>query len=265
MLPQEVCGLSSWMPLHGPKDVNPWSIYANCTNSPFCFAHTPCLGSPLPMSANSFSFIPFCHRTFLLSLRYQLVQSKCDRNGEIPFPPLLISISSRHFFSPQRWSPSSPSAPSPPKLEQACCLTPCGSYIDNHFVTCSFHCFHPFLRLSTPSCYKPQTSLLKMGPASPPQTSSVPPLIWDSLFPVCGLPYTGTLLPCPDPLGHLWGFSITAHRRLKTTSSLIMGAGSPPISPRDCFFPPSALPVPIQPLLSRLPEVPTALALQESA
>ena len=51
--------------------------------------------------------------------------------------------------------------------------------------------------------HRPTSSLkplsFKQSQPPLPYTPSVPPFIWDSVFPGCGLPHTGTLLPSPLP------------------------------------------------------------------
>lgn len=181
---------------------------------------------------------------------------------EIPFPPLLISSSSCHFFSGHQFPP----LPCLPKswnkravlLHAANILTPFGhtffplfssllSFINTALLQASNLC-----PLNSPSL--PSSALPPSHPSSGTQSSLGVACLTQAHFYLA-----------PYPLGQLQGFSVMAHRQLKATSSFAVRASSPPaISPRD-FLSLSSLPVPIQPLLSHLPAPPAAVPHQEGA
>lgn len=148
---------------------------------------------------------------------------------EIPFPPLLISGSSRHFFSPYRWSLASPSALSPQKLERACGLTPCGF----------FPLLSPLLWFIITALVQASNICPLNGPSLPSPNSLHPTAhLGPSLPSLCAACLTQAHFHLASyPLEHLQGFSVMAHRRLKTTSSFTVGAGSPPPTSPETFFP----------------------------
>lgn len=169
-------------------------LYANCTNSPFCFAHTPCLGSPLPMSANSFSFIPFCHRTFLLSLRYQLVQSKCNRNRSLSHH--YWSLSHLVFSSVHIGGHHLLPLPCLPKSWNKCAVLP---HVAHILITILSHvlctAFIPSLFINT--------ILLQASNITPINGPSLPSLNF-----LCPTPHLGLPLPCVWPALHRHTFTL---------------------------------------------------------
>lgn len=143
------------------------------------------------MSVNSFSFMPFLHRTFLLkSLHYQLVQSKYDRNRD-PFSTTtdfrLISsfLQSLQVVTSFSLCPVSPKAGTSMRSYSMRVLptafTP--SVVYHHCPSASLQ--HLSFKWSQPPLPKLPPSHLSFGT--------------QSSFPVCGLPHTGTLSPCLLP------------------------------------------------------------------
>lgn len=75
------------------------------------------------------------------------------------------------------------------------------------------------------------------------------------VFPVCGLPHTGTLLPYPTSLGPLVVPALHTHSQSPVPS--LWGQLSYSHFPQRLFLSPASLYVPFKPLLTHLPAPPT--------